>query len=506
MTPDPRRWLVLFVLASSLLIIAMDATLLNVALPTLAADLAPGSTELLWIVDAYGLVLAGLLVAMAGLGDRIGRRRLLGAGLVVFAGAALLAALATSPSQLIAARALLGVGGAMVMPSTLSVLRSVFLDDRERAVAIGVWTAVAAGGFAVGPIVGGLLLEVADWPWLFAVQIPVVLVAFVAVRLFVPESRNPHPGPWDGPGVALSVAGMLTLVWGVKELGKDGLTDPAGLAAIAGGLALLAGFVVRQARSDTPLVDVRLFRHRRFATASAAVLFTFFALGALLLLLTQYFQLVQGHSPLESGLRLLPLAIAAAVGAPLTDVLVRRTGMRVAVGGAFAVVAGALGALATLEAETSYPFVAAAFVAIGLGAGVAATAGSAAIMGAAPPERAGGAAAVQETAFELGGALGVAVLGSVMAALYRDAIGALPGLPDTAATIARDGLTGAAQVAGGLGEPAGTALMATASTAFVDGLGTTVLIGAGVMALVALIAVLTMPGRALIAPAGAATT
>ena len=502
MTPDPRRWLVLIVLASSLLLIAMDATLLNVALPTLAADLAPSSAELLWIVDAYGLVLAGLLVAMAGLGDRIGRRRLLSAGLVVFAGASLLAALAASPAQLIAARVLLGVGGAMIMPSTLSVLRSVFLDERERTVAIGVWTAVAAGGFALGPIVGGTLLEVADWPWLFAVQIPVLAVAFVAVRLVVPESRDPRPGPWDGPGVLLSVAGMLALVWGVKELGKDGLTTPTGLAAMAGGLALLAAFVVRQARSRTPLVDVRLFLHRRFATASAAVLFTFFALGALLLLLTQFLQLVQGHSPLEAGLRLLPLAIAAAVGAPLTDVLVRRAGMRAAVGGAFALIAGALGALATLDADTSYAFVGVAFVAIGLGAGVAATAGSAAIMGSAPPERAGGAAAVQETAFELGGALGVAVLGSVMAALYREAIGVLPALPDDAAAVARDGLTGAAQVAADLGEPGGQALMATASAAFVEGLGTTVLIGAAVMALVALTALATMPGRT---PQGAAS-
>ncbi len=506
MPPDPRRWLVQVVLASSQLLIAMDATQHNVPLPTLAADLGPGSTELLWIVDAYGLVLAGLLVAMAGLGDRIGRRRLLSAGLVVFAGAALLAALAASPAQLIAARALLGVGGAMIMPSTLSVLRSVFLDERERSVAIGVWTAVAAGGFALGPIAGGLLLDVADWPWLFAVQIPVVLVALAAVRLVVPESRNPRPGPWDGPGVTLSIAGMLTFVWGVKELGKDGLTAPAGLAAMAGGLVLLALFVVRQARSRTPLVDVRLFRHRRFATAAAAVLFTFFALGALLLLLTQFLQLVQGHSPLAAGLRLLPLAVAAAVGAPLTDVLVRRLGMRLVVGGAFAVVAGALAALATLDTETPYAFVAAQFVAIGLGAGVAATAGSAAIMGAAPPERAGGAAAVQETAFELGGALGVAVLGSVMAALYRDAVGALPGLPDDVAAVARDGLTGAAQVADELGGPGGPALLAAASRAFVDGLGTTVLVGAAAMALVALAALLTMPGRSTDLPAGAART
>jgi DHA2 family multidrug resistance protein-like MFS transporter len=236
------------------------------------------------------------------------------------------------------------------------------------------------------------------------------------------------------------------------------------------------------------------------------VLFTFFALGALLLLLTQFLQLVQGHSPLAAGLRLLPLAVAAAVGAPLTDVLVRHAGMRGVVGGAFAVVAGALAALATLDTDTPYAVVAAAFVAIGLAAGVAATAGSAAIMGAAPPERAGGAAAVQETAFELGGALGVAVLGSLMAARYRDAIGALPGLPDGVAAAARDGLTGAAQVAGELGEPGGSALMTVASRAFVDGLGTTVLVGAAVMALVALTALVTMPGRSTDLPAGAPRT
>jgi DHA2 family multidrug resistance protein-like MFS transporter len=383
----------------------------------------------------------------------------------------------------------------MIMPSTLSVLRSVFLDERERAIAIGVWTAVAAGGFALGPIAGGVLLRSPTGPWLFAVQIPVGADRVRRRPAVVPESRNPHPGPWDGPSVVLSITGMLAFVWGVKELGKDGPTPAAG-AAMAVGLALLAAFVVRQARSRTPLVDVRLFRHRRFATAAAAVLFTFFALGALLLLLTQFLQLVQGHSPLEAGLRLLPLAVAAAVGAPLTEAVVRRAGMRVAVAGAFALVAGALAALATLAAGTPYAVVAAAFVAIGFGAGVAATAGSAAIMGAAPPERAGGAAAVQETAFELGGALGVAVLGSVMAALYRGAIGPLPGLPDDAAAVAQDGLTGAVQVAEGLGGSAGAALTATASAAFVDALGDTVLVGAAVMALVALAALVTMPGRA----------
>jgi DHA2 family multidrug resistance protein-like MFS transporter len=493
--PDPRRWLVLLVLASSLLLIAMDATILNVALPTLAADLGPGATELLWIVDAYGLVLAGLLVAMGGLGDRIGRRRLLTVGLLVFAGASVAGALAGSPAQLIAARALLGVGGAMIMPSTLSVLRVVFTDERERSVAIGVWTAVAAGGFALGPIVAGAVLEVAAWEWLFAAQAPIVLVALFAVRRWVPESRDPRPGPWDAPGVVLSIGGMVALVWGVKELGSHGL-GVAGGGALAGGGVLLAAFVARQLRSRHPLVDVRLFRSRRFATAVAAVLFTFFALGALLLVLTQFLQVVQGHGPLAAGVRLLPLAIAAAVAAPLTDPLVRRAGLRVAVGGSFGLIAGALATLAALDAAAPYPLVASALVAIGAGAGVAATAGSAAIMGAAPAERAGGAAAVQETAFELGGALGVAVLGSVMAAVYRGELGALPGLPGEAAAAAREGVVGAAEAAGVLGGGAGEALLAVARAAFVDGFTVTALVGAAVMAAVAIAAVAWMPGRA----------
>ena len=503
MSAPPQRWLILGVLASSLLLIAMDATVLNVALPTLAADLRPGATELLWIVDAYGLVLAGLLVAMGGLGDRIGRRRLLTAGLVVFGGASGLAALAQTTEQLTAARVLLGVGGAMVMPSTLSVLRTVFPDERERAVALGVWSAVAAGGFALGPIVGGAILEVADWGWVFAAQLPVVGAALVAVRRLVPESRNPDPGPWDPAGVALSIAGMVALVWGVKELGKEGL-EPAGVAALALGGALLAAFVARQARSSHPLVDVHLFRDRRFASSTLAVLFAFFGLGGLLLVLTQHLQLVEGYGPLEAGVRVLPLALAALVAAPLTDRIVRRLGANVAVGGSFLVVAGGLGALAFLDAGTSYWLIGGSLVALGAGAGVAATAGSAAILGSVPPERAGGAAAVQETAFELGGALGVAVLGSIMASAYQDALGALPGLPAAAQATAREGLPGAADVAAGVGGAAGAALLDLARAAFVDGLGVTVLVAAGVMLAGALAAFALMPGRTRAPAPGAA--
>lgn len=490
-TAHPDRWRILLVLASSLLLIAMDATILNVALPGIASDLAPSSTELLWIVDAYGLVLAGLLVAMGGLGDRVGRRRLLLIGLVVFGAASALIALATSSLLLIAARLLLGVGGAMIMPSTLSVLRNVFPVARERAIAIGIWSAVASSGFALGPIVGGAILEVASWEWAFLINVPVVLVAFILVRRWVPESRDPAPGPWDSVSVALSVAGMLAVVWGVKHGGEDGFLDAVTILSIGGGLGLLALFVRRQARSRTPILDVRLFADQRFAGAVASVLFVFFGLGILLLLLTQHLQLVEGHSPLATGLRLLPLALAAGVASPFADALVRRLGARVVVGASFAAIAGGLAALTALDGDTDDLLIAGALAAIGLGAGLAATAGSAAIMSAAPADRAGGAAAIQETAFELGGALGVAILGSVAASAYRAELQ----LPGDVSELAREGLPAATSVSAGLSREAGARLLAAAQEAFEAGLAVTLGASAAVMAAAAVMALVVLPRR-----------
>jgi DHA2 family multidrug resistance protein-like MFS transporter len=484
-----NRWLVLAVLASSLLVVALDATILNVALPTLAADLEPSSTELLWIVDAYGLVLAGLLVAMSGLGDRVGRRRLLVAGLATFAVAAALAALAQSAPMLIAARVLLGVGGAMIMPSTVTLLRTVFLDDRERAIAVGVWSAVAAGGFAVGPIVGGALLEVADWPWVFGVQVPVVLLAIVAVVRLVPEWRSADPGPWDPIGVALSIGGIVALVWGIKEASKHGFGDMRALVALLAGAGALTAFLRRQRTLTHPLLDVSLFRDRRFSASVLAVLAVFFGFGGLLLLLTQFLQIVQGHGPLESGLRLLPLAIAAAVFAPLTDAAVRRVGAHVVVGGGFAVVAAAFAALHGLDAGTAYPLIGAALGVLGAGAGMASTAASAVILASAPPERAAGAVAVQETAYELGGALGVAILGSVMTARYRATLDGVAGVPAEA----RESLPAAAEVGARAGGDAGAALIAAAERAFLDGLDVTLVVAAAVTAAIAATAFAFMP-------------
>jgi DHA2 family multidrug resistance protein-like MFS transporter len=481
-----RRWIVLAVLATSLLLLAMDNTVLNVALPTLATDLAADSTELLWIVDAYSLVLAGLLVAMGTLADRIGRRRLLCAGFALFAVASIVTAFTETAEQLIAARVLLGVGGAMIMPSTLAILRTVFTDERERALAIGVWTATAAGGFAVGPVIGGAILEIAHWSWVFLINVPIVLTGLVLIRRLVPESRGAAGRPWDVPSVALSIAGMAALVWGIKEVGKNGLDAAPGLAAVAAGGAVLAAFVVRQNRLRVPLLDVGLFRARSFATAAVAVLLTFFGIGGLLLLLSQFLQVVQGHGPLATGVRLLPLALAAAVGGMATDALVRRFGAHVTVGGAFALVAGALGGFATVGAATAYPLIALWLAILGLGAGVAATAGTVAIMAAAPPDRAGGASAIQETAFELGGALGVALIGSLASSVYRGELTAVP-------AAARDSLPAAAEVAERVGGTAGAAVLEAASGAFVDGLTAAALAGAAVMAVAAVVAWRVLP-------------
>jgi MFS transporter, DHA2 family, multidrug resistance protein len=484
-----NRWLVLVVLASSLLVVALDATILNVALPTLAADLEPSATELLWIVDAYGLVLAGLLVAMSGLGDRIGRRRLLVLGLGVFAAAAALAAAAGSPEQLIAARVLLGAGGAMIMPSTITLLRTVFLDDRERAIAVGVWTAIAAGGFAVGPVIGGALLEVLDWPWVFALQVPVVLLAILAVLRLVPEWRRADPGPWDPIGVALSITGMVALVWGIKEASKHGLGGAEALGTLALGAGAMTAFVRRQRKLTHPLLDVELFRDRRFSASAVAVLAVFFGFGGLLLLLTQFLQIVQGLGPLEAGLRLLPLALAAGIASPLTDAAVRRVGAHIVVGGGFSIVAGAFAALYGLDTGTHYALIAACLAALGAGAGMASTAASAVILSNAPPERAAGAVAVQETAYELGGALGVAILGSVMTARYRAELDGLAGLPAEA----RESLPAAAEIAARTGGDAGAAVLGAAQQAFLDGLDVTLAVAAAVTAAVAVAALAFMP-------------
>ncbi|MFF4161201.1 MFS transporter [Streptomyces sp. NPDC001678] len=493
-TPAPvrSRWLQLAILCASVLLIAMDATILNAALPSLVRDLGADATQQLWIVDAYALVLSGLLVTAGALGDRWGRKRLLLIGFALFGLASALATVVTGPAGLIAVRALLGVGGAAIMPSTLSMIRAAFTDARERTVAVGVWSAMAAGGMAAGPLVGGLLMQHFSWQAAFLVNVLVVLVALVAGALWLTESTGRAHAGLDAFSVALSMAGVVALVFGVKQIGKAGLLAPSTLVALTAGAVLLVRFVRRQLRLEHPLLDVRLFANRTFNAAAIAILLTMATEAIVLFLLTQHFQMAQGLSAFESGVRLLPMTLALLAAAPAASGLIHRFGVRAVTVGALTLVA--LGALLLgLTVDGGYAAVAGALVLLGAGGGAMFTASSVTLMAAVPPERAGGAAAVDEMSFELGGALGIAVLGSLAAALFRGTVaGAAPGLPAHTAEQAGESLAGALSVAERLPGD-GARLAEAAKAAFTDSFATTSLISAGVMAMVAVLAAVLIP-------------
>lgn len=431
----PRRWAGLAVLAASLLVVVMDMTILNVALPDLTADLRPSAVGQLWIVDVYALVLAGLLVPISALADRWGRRRMLLAGFTVFGAASLLVLLADSPGDVIAVRALLGVGGAMIMPTTLSLIRTLFTDPRERATALGVWGAMAAVGSAVGPIVGGALLERFSWHAAFLFNVPVMVVAIVAGALLLPESRSARPGRLDAAGVLLSALGMAAVVYGVKHLGHDGVTT-TGVVGLGLGAAALTVFVRRCLAQPDPMLEVRLFRGRAFTAGVLAALVTSIGIVALLLLGSQWLQLVHGWSPLQTGAALLPLAVGGIVGSPFAPAVAARIGARTVLAGGLAVAGVGLLLLFVLPQPLSYVSVAASLTLVGFGTASLAVA-SAVIMAGAPADQAGSAAAIEETSYEIGGVLGVAVLGSLAAVVYR------AGLPAGAGDAARESLAGA---------------------------------------------------------------
>ncbi|MEV7430887.1 MFS transporter [Nocardioides sp. NPDC092400] len=489
-----RRGASLAVLSASLLVVTMDLTILNVALPELAADIRPSATEQLWIVDSYSLVLAGLLIPMSALADRWGRKRLLLLGFAVFGAASALVVLTDSPWEVVAARCLLGAGGAMIMPTTLSLLRSVFTDPAERATALGVWAAVSSLGAAIGPIAGGLLLEHFSWHSAFLVNVPLMLVAVVAGATILPEARAPHASRWDVPGVAMSVTGMVGLVWAVKHFAEEeSLTDPLGWTVLVAALVVLVAFVRRCLHRPDPLLDVRLFRRRPFTAGVVAALSAMFAMAAILLLLAQWLQLVEGHSPLEAGVRLLPLAAGGLVASLLASPLARVLGARTVLASGLAV--AGLGALLVPLAPGTlgYGTVAAAMALVGAGAGSLAI-GSAMIMAGTPADRAGSAAAIEETAYDVGSVLGVAVLGSVASVVYRDHLRVddlvADGLRADAATAAADSLGAAADTAAATGFPG---LAEQAAVAFTDALVDTCLVGGLLMLAMAAVVWLTAP-------------
>ena len=483
-----RQWAALAVLALAVLLLAVDATVLNLALPALTADLAPSSSQLLWAVDVYSFVLAGLLVTMGNLGDRIGRRRLLLLGAAGFSVASLLAAWAPTIETFIAARALLGVAGATLMPSTLGLLRAVFPDPRRRTTAIGVWSAAAAGGAALGPVLGGVLLEHFWWGSVFLLGLPVMALLLLLGPVLLPEARDPHPGRLDPLSALLSLAAVLPVVYAVKKAAESGLQpEHAVLAAV--GVACGVAFVQRQRQLRDPLVDVALFRRPAFSVAVATNLLAVFALVGVLFVTGQHLQLVVGLSPLDAGVALLPLTAAALVAALAAGALVGRVGLGPLLASGLVLAAAGLLLLTLVQVDQGRGLLTGALLLAGLGVGLTLTLTSDAVIAAVAPERAGAASAVSETAYELGTALGTAVLGSLLAAVYRGAVD-VDGLPEQAAEAARDSIGGAASVATELPDPGG--LLTSAQEAFVDGMHATSALGAALLLVAAVGAVVAL--------------
>lgn len=419
-----RRWASLAVLTASLLVIVMDMTILNVALPQLSANLQPTAEQQLWIVDAYSLALAGLLVTMSGLADRFGRRLILVLGYLLFGVASVLVFFANTPEFVIVLRILLGIGGAMIMPATLSLLRSVFPNPKERATALAVWAGVSAVGGAIGPIVGGFLLEHFSWHAAFLVNVPLMAAALVAALLILPEVRLSNPGRWDFVGTLLSIGGLALLPWSIKRFAQEQtLAEPGALIGLAVSIILIALFVRRCLNRPDPLLDVRLFKRRPFAGSIIAAIGSMFALSATMFLLAQWMQLVLGYTPLQAGLCMLPLAITGLLSALIAPSIARKLGGRATV--AVGIGLAGLGSLIIwlFGNDLTLAPVIVAMVCIGMGEG-SLTIASAVIMSGTPPEKAGSAAALEETSYDLGNVLGVAIVGSIAALLYRSGLDA----------------------------------------------------------------------------------
>ena len=502
-----RRWLALGVLCLSLLAIVIDNTIVNVALPTLAHDLDADVAELQWVVDAYTLVFAGLLLVAGALGDRFGRRRMLLSGLAVFGVSSGWAAHAGGVDGLIIARAVMGAGAAFIMPATLSLLISVFTDTRERTMAIGIWAATAGLGVALGPVVGGFLLDHFWWGSIFIVNVPLTAIAIVAGSRLLPESRDPIARRIDWTGAGLSGAGLVAFVWAVIEAPSKGWTSGPVLAAGAFAAVTLVAFVVWQRRVAEPLLDVRLFENPRFTAASSTIMVLFFALFGFLFLSTQYLQFVLGYSPSAAGVRILPYAAAMIVFAPLSSKLVALFGTKRVVTAGMLLFSIGLAVAATVSTSAGYGRLGIALVLMGAGMGLAGAPATESIMGSLPHERANIGSAVNDTTRELGGALGVAIVGSIMSSFYATQLsdGLPDGVPAPVAAAARESLGAGVNVSGSFGADIADA----AREAFVDAMSRASIVAALVAALGALIAWRYLPARGvdqhsrINAPAGA---
>ena len=500
-TPHPqkagrREWIGLAVIALPCLLYAMDLTVLNLAIPAITADLKPTAAQMLWIVDIYGFLVAGSLITMGTLGDRIGRRCLLMIGAAAFGAASVLAALSTSAEMLIAARALLGVAGATLAPSTLSLIRNMFHDPHERTVAIGVWIASFSAGGAIGPLLGGLVLAYFSWHAVFLLAVPVMVLLLVLAPLLLPEFKDPNPGRLDLASAALSVGAVLSVIYGMKHVAEQGPSWAAAVALTAG-VSLGAVFLRRQRRLADPLVDLALFGRPGFSAALAINVLGFFAMFASFLYIAQYLQLVLGMDPLTAGLWTLPSSLGFIAGSFIVPLVARRLGtLRVMVGG---LVLSALGfVLLGFVGTTGLAMLVLGSVVFSVGLSPVVALTTDLVVSSAPPERAGSASSLSETSSELGGALGIAVLGTIAAAVYRASmINAIPGgAPQPVGDAARGTMGGAMAMAGQLPGPVGATLLEAARTAYVQGMQVSTSISAAIMLGTAVLAIILLRGHA----------
>jgi EmrB/QacA subfamily drug resistance transporter len=487
------------VLCASLLVITLDNTILNVAIPALVRDLNATTSQLQWIVDGYTLVFAGLLLTAGSLGDRFGRKQALAAGLSIFAVGSAASALAGTANQLIFTRAFMGIGGALIMPATLSLLTNIFTEAKERGRAIGVWAALAGGGGALGPVLGGLLLTHYHWSSVFLVNIPFCLVALVAGRFLLPESKDANAPRLDLGGAALSIAGLIAVLWAVIEAPTKGWTDSSVVTGFLVGVGILAAFVWWELRSDHPMLDIHFFENRRFSAANAAITMVFFAMFGSMFLMTQYLQTVLGYSALGAGIRLLPMSAVMITTATMAPRIVERLGTKLVVGTGLLIAATGVIALSTVPVSDGYVHLVISMAVLSFGMGLVMAPATESIMGSLPPAKAGVGSAMNDTTRQVGAAMGVAIIGSLVSSSYRPGVAsrlAALGAPQAAVDVAKESIGGAVQVASRLPAPLGDAVAMAAKHEFVDALQIALLAGAFVILAAAAIVFAFLPARA----------
>jgi len=464
-----RRWWVLAVLCVSMLVIVMDNTILNVAIPKLINDLNASNSQVQWIIDSYTIVFAGLLLTTGSLSDRFGRKGALQVGLILFAAGSVLSALATSAPQLIATRAFMGIGGALIMPSTLSLLTNTFRDPKERGRAIGIWAGFSGVGVAAGPLVGGFLLRHFSWSSVFWVNIPIGITALVAGAFLLPKSREARTDRLDPIGSLLSIVGLATLLYGVIEVPGKGFSNNEVLAGFGLGIAAITAFILWERHTDHPMLDMKFFKNPRFTAANTAVTLTFFAMFGSLFLMTQYWQFVHGYSPLEAGVRLIPYALGMMFMAPMSSRLVERIGSKRVITIGLGVVTVALVALSFLQRDTPYAIAIIPFVMMSTGIGLVMPPATESIMGSLPRDKAGVGSAVNDTTRQMGGAVGVALIGAVVSSIYASEVTSAAnrfGVTGSDLAEAKSSLGGGLKVAASAADGFTNAV----KTAFVDGL------------------------------------